>query len=182
MLGCWVTVQAGRGRPLTDLAGELGWCWHVVNSSVQCWGQVLCEADTQRLDGMEVLGLDETLMVRSGRFKAQFWSTSVVDTGRGRLLDIVAGRTAKTPAQWILNQPEEWRENIRWATLDLSGSYKAAFDTALLNAAQIADPFHVVRVANQALDEVSQTRTKRHPRTTAAANQTRCIGCVNCCY
>ena len=81
----------------------------------------------------------------------------------------MAGRTAETPAQWILDQPEEWREKIRWATLDLSGSCKAAFDTALLNAAQIADPFGVVRVANQALDEVSQTHAKRHPRSTAAA-------------
>ena len=68
-----------------------------------------------------------------------------------------------------MDQPEEWRDQIRWATLDLSGPYKAAFDTALPDAAQIADPFHVVRVANQALDEVSQTRTKRHPRTTASA-------------
>ena len=51
----------------------------------------------------------------------------------------------------------------------MSGFYKAAFDAALGYAAQIADPFGVVRVANHALDEVSQTRTKRHPRTTAAA-------------
>ena len=97
-------------------------------------------------------------------------------------MDIVAGRTAKTPAQPILNQPQQWRKNIQWATLDLSGSYKAAFDTALRYAAQIADPFGVIRTANQALDEVSQTHTKHHPRTTAAANQTRCIGRVNCCY
>ena len=105
MLGCWVTFQAGRGRPLSDLAGELGCCWHVVNSSVQHWGQVLCEVDTQRLDGSEALGLDETLMARRGRFKTKLWSTSVVDTGRGRLLDIVPARTAKTSVQWILGQP-----------------------------------------------------------------------------
>ena len=152
--GRWVTAQAGRGRPLTDLAGELGCCWHVVNSSVQRWGQALLEADTQRLDGTEASGLDETLTARRGRFKSKVWSTSVVDVGRGALLDIVAGRTAKPPTQWILDQPEEWRENIRWATLDLSGPYKAAFDTALPDVAQIADPFHVVRTANQALDEV----------------------------
>ena len=38
--------------------------------------------------------------------------------------------------------------------LDLSGSYRAAFDTALPHARQVADPFHVVRLANDALDEV----------------------------
>ncbi len=40
-----------------------------------------------------------------------------------------------------------------WATLDLAGSYRAAFDLVLPDAVQVADPFHVVRVANQALDE-----------------------------
>ena len=32
--GRWVTRQAGRGRPLKELASELGCCWHVVNASV----------------------------------------------------------------------------------------------------------------------------------------------------
>ena len=69
-------------------------------------------------------------------------------------MGIVTGRTARTPAQWILDQPREWRDQIGWATLDLSGSYKTAFDSALSDAVQIADPFGVVWVANQALDEV----------------------------
>ena len=167
--GRWVTAQAGRGRPLSDLAAELGCCWHVVNDSVQRWGQVLGEADTQRLDGVEALGLDEKLIARRGRFKSKVWSTSVVDTGRGRLLDIVAGRTAKAPAEWILNQPEEWRENSWWATLDLSGSYKAAFGTALPDAAQDTDRFGVVRTVNQSTRRSLPDTRKRHPRPTGVA-------------
>ncbi len=80
----------------------------------------------------------------------------------------MAGRTAKIPAQPILDQPEEWREKIRWATLDLSGSYNAASDTALPEAAQIADPFHVVRTANQVLDEV-----RRHVQNTTLGHRGR---------
>ena len=38
--------------------------------------------------------------------------------------------------------------------LDLSGPYRAAFDTAPPAAKQVADPFHVVRLGNDALDEV----------------------------
>ena len=38
--------------------------------------------------------------------------------------------------------------------LDLSGPYRSAFDTALPHARQVADPFHVVKLANGALDEV----------------------------
>ena len=36
----------------------------------------------------------------------------------------------------------------------LSGPYRAAFDTAIPHARQVADPFHVVRLGNDALDEV----------------------------
>src|SRR6187431_3305186 len=41
----------------------------------------------------------------------------------------------------------------RWATLDLSASYRWVFDTVLPGAVQVADPVHVVKLANQALDE-----------------------------
>ena len=93
-------------------------------------------------------------MARRRRFRHKTWSTSIVDVGAGKLLDIVPGRTAELPARWILAQPQCWREHIRWAALDLSGPYRAAFDTALPHAQQVADPFHVVRLGNQALDEV----------------------------
>ncbi len=63
-------------------------------------------------------------------------------------------RTAAAPARWLLNQPASWRVHIRWATLDLSGPYRATLDTALPDARQVADPFHVVRFADNTLDEV----------------------------
>src|SRR3954452_5424739 len=42
---------------------------------------------------------------------------------------------------------------MAWSTLDLSASYKSVFDTMIPHAIQVADPFHVVRLANQALDQ-----------------------------
>ena len=152
--GRWATRQAGMARPVGEVASELGCSWHPVNASVRRWGSALLEADTERISDVEALGLDETLMGRRGRFRAKAWSTSIVDVGRGQLLDIVPGRTAKAPALWLLSRPREWLENVRWAVLDLSGPYRAAFDTAIPDAAQVADPFHVVRLANTALDEV----------------------------
>ena len=74
---------------------------------------------------------------------------------KGRqLLDIVPGRTAKSAAGWFRAQPADWRAGIRWAVLDMSGSYQVAYDQILPHARQVADPFHVVRLANQRLDEV----------------------------
>ena len=152
--GRWATRQAGRARPVDEVAAELGCSWHPVNESVRRWGSALLEADTARISDVEALGLDETLMGRRGRFKDKAWSTSIVDVGRGQLLDIVPGRDAKAAALWLLARPRGWLEQIRWGVLDLSGPYRAAFDTAVPDAGQVADPFHVVRLGNTALDEV----------------------------
>src|SRR4029079_8868981 len=88
-----------------------------------------------------------------GPYRRQRWSTQIVDVGRGQLLDIVAGRDAVEPCRWFAQRPEAWRAGIAWATLDLSASYRSVFDTMLPDAVQVADPFHVVRLANTALDE-----------------------------
>ena len=152
--GCWATRQAGRGRPHSDIAAELGCSWHPVNASVWRWGSALLEADTERICDVAALGLDEHLMWRRGRFRTKAWATGIVDVGRGQLLDIVPGRAAHGPTQWLLARPRRWLAGIRWAVLDLSGPYRTAFDAAVPDAGQVADPFHVVRLGNTALDEV----------------------------
>ena len=43
---------------------------------------------------------------------------------------------------------------MEWATLDLSGPYRSVFDTMLPDATQVADPFHLVKLANSKVDEV----------------------------
>jgi hypothetical protein len=93
------------------------------------------------------------LFARVGPFRRQRWSTQIVDVGAVQLLDIVPGRDAVEPCRWFAERPAAWRAAIAWATLDLSGSYRTVFDTMLPDATQVADPFHVVRVANTALDE-----------------------------
>ena len=45
------------------------------------------------------------------------------------------------------------RRRCAGATLDLSGPYRAVFDEMLPDATQVADPFHVVKLANSKLDE-----------------------------
>jgi transposase len=50
--------------------------------------------------------------------------------------------------------PEQWRDEICWAVLDLSGPWRLAFDSMLPDADPLADPFHLVKLANQRLDEV----------------------------
>lgn len=150
----WVTVQVGRyGRSVAEVADELGCSWHTVNDAVISYGEALVDDDPDRVGTVCALGLDEVLFCRRGPFRRQHWSTSIVDVAGGRLLDVVEGRTAAGPSGWLARQGPAWRANIEWATLDLSGPYKTVFDTMLPDATQIADPFHVCRLANQRLDE-----------------------------
>jgi transposase len=152
--GRWVTEQVGRhGRTVNEVASELGCDWHTVNDTVIAYGTALVDDDPDRIGAPTALGLDETLFCRVGPRRRQHWSTSIVDVAAGRLLDVVPGRSAVEPCAWLAGRSEEWRANIRWATLDLSGPYRAVFDTMLPDAIQVADPFHVVKLANSKLDE-----------------------------
>jgi transposase len=152
--GRWVTAQVGRdGRSVAEVARQLGCDWHTVMDAVVAYGTPLVE-DPARIGEVTALGLDETLFARTGAWRTRSWCTSIVDVGSpSQLLDVVEGRTAKAASGWIDARPDTWRNRIRWATLDLSGPYRKAFDDSLPDATQVADPFHVVKVANSKLDE-----------------------------
>lgn len=151
--GRWATIQVGRrGRTVTEVAGELGAGWDPVMDAVSAYGRPLID-DPGRFADVEALGLDETLRCRLGRWKILQWSTQIVDVGGGQLLDVVDGRRAAGPVRWLADRPQGWLDAIRWATLDLSGTYRSVFDTMLPDAVQVADPFHVHKLANQRLDE-----------------------------
>ena len=152
--GRWATFQVGHhGRAVSEVAADLGCDWHTVMNAVNHHGRRLID-DPNRIGNTIAVGLDEVLFCRDGPFKHRLWSTQVVDVARGQLLDVVPGRNAAGTCKWFAEQPVEWMARIRWATLDLSGPYRSVFDTMLPHATQIADPFHVVKLANFVLDEV----------------------------
>ncbi len=151
--GRWATRAVGQdGRSVSSVAGELGCDWHTVNDSVCAYGAPLVD-DEHRFGEVRALGLDETLFYRKGPYHIQQWSTSIVDVASATLLDVVPGRGGENPKEWIANQPEEWRQGVKWGTLDLSGSYRAVFRTALPNTTLVVDPFHLIQLANKRLDE-----------------------------
>ena len=152
--GRWVCAQVGRdGRSVSEVARALGCDWHTVMDAVTAYGTPLIEHD-ERVGPVRALGLDETLFARTGAKRRRSWCTSIVDVNRpARLLDLVEGRSSTAPSEWLRARPAAWREAIRWATLDLSGPYRKTFTDTLPGATQVADPFHVIKVANSKLDE-----------------------------
>ena len=152
--GRWATFQVGHhGRSVKEVAGDLGCDWHTVNNAVVAYGERLVD-DAARIGQVDALGLDETLFVKRGRWRQKQWSTSIVDVRAGQLLDVVEGRDSGPACLWLANRDKAWRAQIRYGTLDMSGPYRKVFDTMLPDATQVADPFHLVKLAGQKLDEV----------------------------
>jgi transposase len=151
--GRWACEQVARcGRSVNEVATELGCDWHTAMDAVVAYGDALLAAATERTKAPDAVGLDEVLFFRQG-WRRQRWSTQIVDVRAGKLLDSVQSRDTKALSEWFQQRGDNWRRNVRYACLDMSGPYRSVFDTMLPRATQVADPFHVVKLANQALDE-----------------------------
>jgi len=147
------TEDVGRkGRSVNEVAEELGCDWHTINDVVVAYGEALVN-HPGRFGEVEALGLDETAFVRAAPYHRTEFITSIVDVKRGQLLDLVPGRGGPAPRQWLMDQSASWREGVSFATLDLSGAYKAVLDACLPHVTQVADPFHVIKLANERIDE-----------------------------
>jgi transposase len=149
----WATRQVGYGRTVKEVASELGCDWHTVNDAVTTYGSALLAADRQRVVHTSALGLDETNFVRlSGQHTS--YATTVCDVEHHRVIDIVPTRRFEVVAGFLDQQPAQWKAGISVGTLDMSDAYAAVYSVVLPRATQVVDPFHVVKLANLALDTV----------------------------
>lgn len=73
--------------------------------------------------------------------------------GPSRLLDMVPGRSKKVFQTWLASQPHTWRENIEVVAMDGFTRFTSAAAEELPDATAVMDPFHVVHLAGDALDE-----------------------------
>jgi transposase len=150
----WVTREVGKGRSIDELAKELRCGWSVVEEAMTIYGQALLDADKARVSSCIAVGFDETLFGRFGPTKIPSFVTTIADVKNGKVIDVVKSRDFVDVAAWIDAQPDTWKANIRFGTLDLSAAYRAVFREMLSHVTRVADPFHVIKLANKALDDV----------------------------
>ena len=150
----WATVQVGGGRTVSEVAAELSCDWHTVHDAVITYGEALLEADRKRLNQTSAIGLDETSFVRLGPKKHTSYATTVADVANHQIIDILPTRKYVDVAGWIDSQPPSWKERIRFGALDMSATYAAVYTVTLPKASQVVDPFHLIALANRALDAV----------------------------
>lgn len=146
---------------IAAVARELGLSWDTVNTIALDATQMIVAADTGRLDGVRVIGVDEHRWSHTcggnGFVTVIIDLTPVLDgTGRARLLDMVPGRSAAALTTWLVAQTAQFRAQVEVVAMDGFGGYKTAATDQLPEATTVMDPFHVVALAGAKLDLIRQ--------------------------
>lgn len=157
----WAVRRVGKhGTSVAQVARDLGVAWHTVNDAVVELGRQLIAAD-DRLEHVQAVGVDEHNVLRGHYNAPACWATAIVDLDRGRLLDVVENRTADAVRRWFGRQPASFIDGIEQAALDPYQGYATALEDALdEDTTIVVDHFHLVRLANQMVDE-ARRRTQR---------------------
>ena len=140
------------------IAQALGVSWNTANTAVLGEGQRLLINDPTRFDGMRVIGVDEHVWRHTPH--QDRYVTVILDltpirdrSGPSRLLDMVPGRSKQVFKTWLASQPDTWREHIEIVAMDgFTGAGSTAAEE-LPDATAVMDPFHVVHLAGNTLDE-----------------------------
>ena len=140
------------------IAQALGVSWNTANTAVLTEGERLLINDPARFDGVRVIGVDEHVWRHTPY--GDKYVTVILDltpirerSGPCRLLDMVPGRSKQVFKTWLASRPDTWRERIEIVAMDGFTGFKSAAAEELPDARAVMDPFHVVHLAGNALDE-----------------------------
>ena len=143
---------------VSRVAAGLGVSWHTANDAVLAEGRRVLIDDPGRFDGVRVLGVDEHVW-RHTRFGDKY-VTVIIDltpvreeTGPSRLLDMVEGRSKSVFNTWLAARVQGWRDGVEVVAMDGFTGFKTAASEELPDAVTVIDPFHVVRLAGDALEQ-----------------------------
>lgn len=96
----------------------------------------------------QVIGIDDFAFK-----KGNTYGTIVVNHQSGRPMDLLPNREAQTVEKWAREHPE-----IEVVSRDRSGAYKAGIDAGAPQAVQVADRFHLLVNAREALQRVVERK------------------------
>jgi transposase len=148
----WLAQQMAKA----PIAGLLRIGWDTVGRIV---ARVVADRlDERRLAGLIAVGVDEISYRRGQRYL-----TSVVDHRSGAIVWCAAGRNAQT-LQAFFDELGDRKTTIRAVSIDMSGGYEKAIRDNAPDAEICFDPFHVVRLAQRAVDQVRRDEWNAHER------------------
>jgi transposase len=143
---------------IARVAEGLDVAWNTANDAILAEGKRVLIDDEHRLDGVAVVGVDEHVWRHTRR--GDKYVTVIIDltavregTGPARLLDMVEGRSKKAFKAWLAARPQEWKDGVQVVAMDGFTGFKTAAGEEVPDAVAVMDPFHVVRLAGDGLDQ-----------------------------
>lgn len=154
----WALVGIVRQHlTVARVAEALGVAWNTANAAVLAEGKRVLIDDEGRFDGVAVIGVDEHVWRHTRR--GDKYVTVIIDltpirdgTGPSRLLDMVEGRSKAVFTAWLNARPQAWRDAVEVVAMDGFTGFKTATSEELPTATAVLDPFHVVRLNAESLD------------------------------
>lgn len=148
-----ITRQVGQVHSVKEVAEEFGVSWEVAMNAVVEFGEPLVE-DEDRVDEVEELGVDETSFLKATPSHPRQYASGLVDLRARQMIDFIEGNSAADLHHWIERQSPQWLQGVKVVATDLTHSYRAGLSPELDHAVRVADPFHVVRIGNRAVEDV----------------------------
>jgi transposase len=140
----WLATQASKST-VTEL---MRIAWRTVGSIItRVWADV--EAQHDRLAGLRRIGIDEISYKKGHKYLLV-----VVDHDQRRLVWAAPGRTSATVGAFFDLLGEERCQLITHVSADGADFIDTIVAARCPNAVRVADPFHIVKWATDALDEV----------------------------
>lgn len=157
-----VTVQVGRdARPLAEQARRFSVAWDTIHPAVEEFGRPLVD-DPDRVGTVRQLGVDETSYKAATPERSTQYATGLIDLDRRIVIDLIEGRQGADLRRWLLQQPVGWLKAVKVVATDLADAYRRGMTGLLDHARKVADPFHVVRVAQRCLDTIRRRVQQEH--------------------
>ena len=140
------------------IAEALAVRWNTANDAVLAEGKRVLIDDPGRFDGVTAIGVDEHVWRHTRR--GDKYVTVIIDltplragTGPARLLDMVEGRSKQVFKTWLADRLDSWRDQIEVVAMDGFTGFKTAAQEELPEATAVMDPFHVIRLAGDAVEK-----------------------------
>ena len=151
----WLAVNTSK----TAVAALMRVAWRSVGTILE---RVAAEAsrEVDLLDGLRRIGIDEI-----SHRKGQRYLTVVVDHDTGRLVWAAPGRDRRTVLAFFDALGEERCQQIELVSADMAAWISGPVAERVPHAVRCVDPFHVVMLATEALDDVRRevwNEARRH--------------------
>jgi transposase len=150
-----VVAWLAQRSDLSTVSTLLRCAWKTVHDIIA--RVVVDHIDEARLEGLYRIGVDEISYKRHHNYL-----TIVADHDTGRVVWIAKGKRGAALEAFYEALGAEGRTQIEAVSMDLTTIYRDATRRCVPHAVICFDPFHVVRLANRALDSVYKSFGRQH--------------------